>query len=611
MTRYPGTLAGAAGFALFSAGSLGAGLLAVEPVLRQILGERVGLAALLRPATGWPVVGAVLTPERLAALPEGPYTAMVVVMGGLALLATFGAVANVLHAYLSLTVVARAITSVRREVFHRVLRLPLRSVVGGPTGATDIVSRVVNDTSQLQNGFNALLSKGVSQTLKGVAALAAALVIEWRVTLIALLVGPVIAVVIRKLGKRIRRASRAALESQARLLTAAAEALQGLRVVKAYATERYEAGRFHRMNRQVMRELLRVRTARALASPLVELLTLLALGTLVLLVAKPILDGLLDKGDFILAVGALGVAGASLKPLAGILNDIQASAGAADRIVQVVSLQPEPGHDRALPRLPRHRQSIQVQGVTFTYPNAHAPALRDVSVSVRQGEVVAFVGPNGSGKTTLLSLIPRLFDPDAGRVLVDGRDIRDFNIRSLRRQIGVVTQETVLFAGTIRGNIAYGSGGASKDQVERAARQAHAHDFIAALPAAYDSPVGEQGLTLSGGQRQRVAIARAILRDPAILLLDEATSMIDADSEAHIAAALADFAHGRTCLIVAHRLSTVMSADRIVVLDQGRIVDQGSHAELLDRCPVYRTIAHHQLLPAAPPVSVRARPAPV
>lgn len=602
MARYPGTLVAAGACAMLSAGSLGAGLVAVEPVLRQILGERVGLPDLLAPATRWPVVSAVLTPERVAALPDGPYTAMVAIMCGLAVLTTVGAACNFLHAFLSLTIVARAIASVRREVFHRVLRLPLRSVVGGAGSASDIISRVVHDTSQLQNGFSALLSKGVSQTLKGMAALVAALFIEWRVTLIALLVGPLLWAVIRKLGRRIRRASRAALESQARLLAAAAEALQGLRVVKVYATERYEAGRFHRMNRQVMREMLRVRTARALASPLVELLTLLALGVMVLLVAKPILDGLLDRGNFILAVGALGVAGASLKPLTGILNDIQASAGAADRIVQLLSLQPEPGHDRALPRLPRHRQSIELRGVTFTYPGAATPALRDVSVLVRQGEVVAFVGPNGSGKTTLLSLIPRLFDPDTGQVLIDGHDIREFNIRSLRRQIGVVTQETVLFAGTIRGNIAYGSGGATGEQVELAARRAHAHDFIAALPRGYDTPVGEQGLTLSGGQRQRIAIARAILRDPPILLLDEATSMIDADSESHIAAALAEFSQGRTCLIVAHRLSTVLSADRIVVLDEGRIVDQGAHADLQERCAVYRAIAQHQLLaPPAPP----------
>lgn len=610
LARYPGTLAAAFAFACFSAGSIGAGILAVEPVLRQILGERAGLPQILEPASRHPLLSRLVTPELLASLPDGPYTAIVAIMVALGLLAALGATANFLHAYLSLSIVARTVASIRREVFHRVLRLPLRSVIsaGGPASATDIVSRVVHDTAQLHAGFSALLSKGVAQTLKGVAALAAALCIEWRVTLIALLVAPIIWTVIRRLGRRIRRASRAALQSQSRLLAVAAEALQALRVVKAFATERDEAARFHRINQQVMREMLRVRTARALASPLVEFLTLLALGAMVVLVAKPILDGLLDRGDFILAVAALGVAGASLKPLTGILNDIHASAGAADRLVVLLALPPEPGHDRALPRLPPHRQSIELRNVTFTYPGARDPALRDVSVLVRAGQVVAFVGPNGSGKTTLLSLIPRLFDPDRGVVLIDGHDIRDFNIRSVRRQVGLVTQETVLFAETIRANIAYGAGPVSHDQIEDAARRAHAHDFIAALPLGYDTPVGEQGLTLSGGQRQRIALARAILRNPPILLLDEATSMIDADSEHHIAAALADFSKGRTCLIVAHRLSTVLSADRIVVLDHGRIADQGSHHELLERCPVYRTLAQHQLLHAPPPATRPAQP---
>lgn len=216
---------------------------------------------------------------------------------------------------------------------------------------------------------------------------------------------------------------------------------------------------------------------------------------------------------------------------------------------------------------------------------------------------MAIVGPNGSGKTTLLALIARLFDPDRGRVLVDGRDLRDHSVRSLRRQIGMVTQETVLFSGTVRANIAYGSGRIADGLILDAAARARALDFIRDLPKGLDSPIAEQGLSLSGGQRQRLAIARAILRDPAILLLDEATSMIDADSEAKITAALAEFMRGRTTLVVAHRLSTVMNADSIVVLDRGRVIDQGSHEELLQRCRTYQLIARNQLIePVAPPV---------
>jgi ABC-type multidrug transport system fused ATPase/permease subunit len=274
---------------------------------------------------------------------------------------------------------------------------------------------------------------------------------------------------------------------------------------------------------------------------------------------------------------------------------------------------PEPGHDARLPKLPEHANSIEFREVTLTYPRAARASLNQVNLTIRHGERVAVVGPNGCGKTTLLALIPRLFDPDVdassvgggdgggggsprGSVLIDGVDIRTVNLRSLRRQVGVVTQETVLFKRSVRGNITYGTSGVSEEQMIDAAKRARAHDFIMRLPQGYDTEVAEQGSSLSGGQRQRIAIARAILRDPAILILDEATSMIDAESEAQINMAINEFSRGRTTLIVAHRLSTVLSADRIVVMDQGRIVDSGNHADLLGRCEVYRQLARHQLL---------------
>jgi ABC-type multidrug transport system fused ATPase/permease subunit len=308
------------------------------------------------------------------------------------------------------------------------------------------------------------------------------------------------------------------------------------------------------------------------------------------------------------------MAGASLKPLTGLINDIQGSKAAAGRIKELMDAMPEPGHDSSLPRLKRHQDALEFRDVTFTYPGGARPALDHISLTVRHGQRVAIVGPNGSGKTTLLALVPRLFEPDAGMgngtvngraprpahahgaVLIDGQDIREVSVRSLRRQIGVVTQETVLFRGTIRSNISYGAEDVSPEAIEAAARLARADDFIRTLPQGYETKVGEQGLTLSGGQRQRIAIARAILRQPSILILDEATSMIDADSEAKIGEALAEFSQGRTSLIVAHRLSTVINADRIIVMDQGRIVDEGTHAELLERCPIYRLIAQNQLV---------------
>ena len=599
MLRYKATIVWAMVFACVSAGGLGVGLVSIAPVLRSILQPNHGglpeLAAnyneSLPAVVGW----ARLPATWVAALPPGQFTAIVTIVSVLGVLTVFGAVANFMHAYLSLTVVYRTSTNIRREAFHKVVRLPLKTVVAG--GASDPVSRIVNDSHQLGQGFATLLSRTVAQVTKGVAGLLAALVLSPLLVVSALPIIVVLYVVIRRLGKRIRRASRGALRSQAGLYASTGEVLRGLRVVKVYTTERYEAGRFHRINKQFMHDMMRVRVARALASPLVELLALFALGILSLIASKAILDGHIEVESFIATLVALGAAGASLKPLTGLINEVQASSAAAQRLKELMEMDPEPGHSSKLPKLPRHAKSLELDNVTFTYPNATRPALRDLSITVRHGERVAIVGPNGCGKTTLLGLIPRLFDPDAGedgarrgRVMIDGLDIRDYQVRSLRRQIGVVTQETVIFEGTIASNIAYGTKDATREGVERAARQARAHGFITRLPQGYDTVVGEQGLTLSGGQRQRVAIARAILRDPAILILDEATSMVDGESEAQIAEAIGEFSASRTCLIVAHRRSTITSADRIIVMKDGRVIDDGTHEQLIERCAVYNQL---------------------
>jgi ABC-type multidrug transport system fused ATPase/permease subunit len=599
MLRYKAMIVWAMVFAVLSAGGLGVGLVSIAPVLKTILAEGGrGLPDIADAYNqqvpvwlGW----AQLSQPTIDALPQGQFTAVVVIVSVLGVLTLFGGVANFLHAYLSLTVVYRTTTNIRREVFHRVVRLPLKTVVRG--GTSDLVSRIVNDSNQLSQGFATLLSRTVAQVTKGIAGLLAALVLGPLLVVSALPVLALLYVVIRRLGKRIRRASRGALKSQAGMYASTTEVLQGLRVVKVYTTERYEAGRFHRINKQFMQDMMRVRMARALASPLVEVLALFALGLLSVIASKAIIDGTVPVNRFIATIIALGAAGASLKPLTGLINEIQASSAAAQRLAELLDEEPETGHNTKLPKLARHTESVEFDRVRFTYPGANHAALRDVSLRLRHGERVAIVGPNGCGKTTLLALVPRLFDPDAGdagrptgRVMIDGCDIRDYSVRSLRRQIGVVTQETIIFHGTIASNIAYGAEGATPEGVEAAARKARAHEFIARLPQGYDTVVGEQGLTLSGGQRQRIAIARAILRDPAILILDEATSMIDGESEARIAEAIGEFSTERTCLIVAHRPSTIRSADRIVVMEEGKVVDQGTHEELIERSGVYRQL---------------------
>ncbi len=596
MLRHKRLIVLAIGFAVISAGGLGAGLVALVPALDNILGEEGRTLPQLAGAFNEEFGDWVQIPAAwIEGLPDDQWNAVLWVIVALGVLTVIGATANFLHAYLSLTVVSRTIAGIRRDVFRRVVHMPLKTVAA--QGPSDLISRIIVDSQALSGGFIALLSKGVAQVTKGAAAFIAALLLDWRITGVAVLVAPLLYTVIRKLGKRVRRASRSALKGQSGLYHIASEALHGLRVVKVHTTERAETGRFHRVNKEVIRQELRARTARALSSPLVETLAIFVLGILALISAKAIIDGQADPVRFLATLGALGVAGASLKPLTGLINDIQQASGAAERLQQVLSEPTEPGHDAKLPKLGRHGTDIRFEDVTFTYEGAEEPSLRDVSLTIEHGLTVAIVGPNGSGKTTLLSLIPRLFDPDSaqGCVKVDGRDIREVSVRSLRRQIGVVTQEVVLFRGTIGSNIAYGSPSAGPEEIKAAARQARAEEFILEKPGGYDAEVGEDGVGLSGGQRQRIAIARAVLRDPAILLLDEATSMIDADSEAKIGEALAEFAKGRTCVVVAHRLSTVRDADRIVVMDQGRVVDQGSHEELLQRCEVYQLIVKNQL----------------
>lgn len=600
MLRYWPQLLLALVMVLISGATLSVGLLGAQPVLSNILGARNGLPEFagelnkkLASLFGSP--SGIQVPQHVIdGLPRGPFTALVWILGVLAGLTVVGAIANFLHAYLSLTVVNNTATLLRRRAFNRVVRAPLRAVVGA--GPSDIISRLVNDSSQVATGLNMLVSKAVLQLFKGLAGIVTALLLDVRITAGTLLVVPVLFVVIRTLGKKIKKASGRALESQSGLYAAAAESLQALRVVKVHTTELYEGGRFHRINKQMLRQLNRVRTARALASPLTEMLTILLLCGLVLGVGNAIIRGQISAEKFIGVLGSLAVAGASLKPLTGIINDIQTTSPAALRLRELLDTPIEPGHERGLPRLPRHERAIEFRDVSLTYAGATSPALQGVNVTVKHGERVAFVGPNGSGKTTLLSLVPRLFDADSGGVLIDGHDIREVSVRSLRAQIGVVTQETVLFRATVAENIAYGNPSATRARIEEAATRARAAEFVTKMPQGFDTSVAEQGQSLSGGQRQRLAIARAMMRDPAILILDEATSMIDAESESQIGAALTEFCKGRTCLIVAHRLSTVQNCDRIVVLDGGRVVDIGTHEQLLDRCGVYQQLARHQLL---------------
>ena len=584
-------------FATLSAGGLAAGLLSLAPTFKIILNPKEpsslgGLAAAHNAKGTFPTI-----PQWIIdLLPTDAFRSVIFLLVLLALLTVFGGIANFMHQYLSQTVVARAVARIRQQVFERVVHMPLgRVMVRGPS---EFIARIIRDSAELQRGLIALVSRAVTNAFKAVASGVVALIIDWKLVLIAVPTAIVMAIVLRKLGKRIRRGTRGSLQAQEGLLRVATESLQGLRAVKSSTAEPEAIARFTVQNNEAVRNELKVRTARALSAPVVETLASAVLLALALFAAREIIQGDLPLERFTLSLGALAMAGANLRPLTSLINEMQAAAAPAKRLCDILD-EPEERDDVAKPQAVRHARSIEFDRVTYTYAGAEHAALRDVSLNILHGEKVAIVGPNGCGKTTLLSMLPRLLVPDSGCVKIDGHDVAEFDLKSLRRQIGVVTQETVMFRGSVAENIVFGlDGGATRELVIDAARRAHADEFIRRIPGGYDANVAEQGTSLSGGQRQRLAIARAILREPSILILDEATSQIDAESEAHINAALDEFCHGRTALVIAYRLSTVLHADRIVVMDAGRLVDVGPHDQLLERCELYRRLSKTQLVMA-------------
>ncbi len=587
-------LAAALFFAMLSALGLGVGLLSLAPVLEQIVHPESGrglaeLAVEFNASGPW-----VSIPQWIIELlPTGRFEGVVLVLVFLTCLTIVGALCNFAHQYISQTLTTRAVAEFRQELFRKVIRLPLGRVV--TEGPSEYISRLVRDSAALQQGLNALTGKTVAQVTKGIAALLAAMVFDWKIVIVALVVGPILAVVLRKLAKRVRRGSRGSLAAQQEMLKHSTEIMHGLRAVKTSTAEAESEVAFDLVNEQVVKNELRMRIARAMSGPIVETLAIIALSILAAIATRSILSGSLSFDDFILSLIALGVSAASLRPLAGIINEISAAAAPAARIIEILD-QPIEAQGESSPALPRHAGSIQFEHVGYAYENAEVPALEDVSFSIAFGERVAVVGPNGSGKTTLLGLLPRLLVPSSGRILVDGIDLAQVRLSSIRQQIGVVTQESFIMNGTIRQNISFGIEDVDESSIREAARIAHATDFIEALPDGWDTVVAEAGASLSGGQRQRLSIARALVRDPSILILDEATSQVDSESEVAIRDALHDAGVDRTMLIIAHRMASVVHADRIIVLDAGRVVDIGSHAELLGRCEVYDRLTRTQLV---------------
>ena len=587
LLKHKARLTAAMGLALISAGGLGAGLVALSPVLEFLLRKNQSLGQWITQNAPW------IPPELTEHLPKDAFGGVVVVFVALMVMTAIGAAANFGHQYLALTLCVRMVTEIRHDIFKHAVNLPLATVL--QRGASDLVSRTVRDSAELQRGLVALTGKTVAQITKGGAAFLAAIWFDWRITLVALVAVPVLAIPLRKFGKRIRKGVRGSLRAQADLLRVSNESMQGMRAVKSATAEAEAIRRFDAVNTVVLREEMRVRFAQSMSSPIVESIAIVAICALALIAARQIIDGKLPFDTFVLSLGALAAAGGSLKPIAGFVNDIQAASAPAERLQEVLDVAREDAGERKKVPLSPHAREIRFEDVSFRYADADVDALQSVSLVIQHGERVAFVGGNGCGKTTLLSMLSRLFVPTHGRVLIDGADIAKHGLKSVRAQVGVVTQDAFLIRGSIIENIRFGHDAPSDEAVRIAARRAYAESFIDRLPDGFGTMVAEGGTSLSGGQRQRIAIARAVLRDPRILILDEATSQVDAESEDLINTAIAEFGAGRTTLVIAHRLSTVLAADRIVVMDAGRIVATGRHEELLASCAAYQRIARTQL----------------
>jgi ABC-type multidrug transport system fused ATPase/permease subunit len=454
-------------------------------------------------------------------------------------------------------------------------------------------------------GLNTLMSKVIREPMRFTTCLGGALWINWRLTCLTLVLIPISAATTYRVGKIMKRAVRRSLESMSSIYKILQESFQGIKIVKVFATERVERRRFFDETKNLYRKSVRVAMIDAMSDPVLEMLTLTTVAIALLAGSYIVLNqtiylnlGLLRLQlaaqpmaiqDLLTLYTMLAAASDPIRKLANVHSKIQRASAAADRICALMDRRPKVSENKRSPALPRHRATIEFDNVTFGY-TASTRVLYGVDLTVHHGESIALVGPNGCGKTTLMNLLPRFWDVDSGAIRIDGRDIREVELRSLRRQIGMVLQETILFQDTIANNIAYGDPHAGRAAIVAAAERAYAHQFIMAFPDEYDTVIGERGQGLSGGQRQRIALARAMLRDPAILILDEATSAVDIQDEVLIRKAIEEFAKGRTTFLISHSLASIQVAGRIVLINGGRIEAVGTDHELMRNSALYRRL---------------------
>jgi len=484
----------------------------------------------------------------------------------------------------------RIIADLRNSLYWQIQRQSLAFFTKHPTGM--LMSRITNDVSYIQGA----VSEAVTSLLRDSSTLIFLVFVvfyrDWQLAVIGMLVFPVTIFPIAKFGEKMRQVATRTQATMGSLNTLLQETIAGTRIVKAFGREDYENQRFAQKNEHLFKLTLKTVAVSALSSPFMEFLGGIGIGAILFYGGSHVIEGKSTPGTFFSFLTAIIMLYEPIKRLTNVNNTIQQGIAGAERGFSIIDQAPEIMNKAGAVVLPEITTGIEIDNVTFCYETA--PVLKNINLKIRSGEVIAFAGMSGGGKTTLVNLIPRFYDVTEGQILIDGHDVRDVTIESLREQIAIVTQQTILFNDSVRSNIAYGDIEKSEEDIIRAAETANAHNFIMQLPLGYDTVIGEQGMMLSGGEKQRISIARALLKDAPILILDEATSSLDTESEIEVQEALENLMKGRTTLVIAHRLSTIRNADRIVVIVSGEIVEEGTHEELLLKKGEYHKLYNMQ-----------------
>lgn len=597
---YAGRIVGAALMLIVSGALMGLVVSTIKPLVNDVLlpdGEQAAAAAVERPESGPDILRKIkswIPRERIRswtrehAFVEVPLLLLLAYL----LRATLGYFGE----YSMIRAGSCMIRDLRLALFRSVAAQSPGFFQSHPTGV--ILSRILNDVQVIRRVATISTANALRVAAMIPFLLLAAFLHDWRMSLLVTLALPLLGWPMVRFGRRLRRASTASQENMAEMSHMVSEAVHGVRVVQSFCMEPYEIGRFQQAINRVLRAELRAGRATSLAPSVMELFGALIGSLLFLIAGRGVAAGNVDPGNLMVVLVCLGVLYASTRRMNTFYAEVQRALASADRVFEMLDQPPAVVDRPGAVDLPRFEREIRFESVEFSYGDE--TVLDSIDLTIRAGEVVALVGSSGAGKSTLANLLPRFYDVSRGAVRLDGQDIRGVTLSSLREQIGLVTQETVLFDDTVTNNIAYGHAKHEIERVRAVAEATQAHEFIERLPQGYDTVLGEGGVRLSMGQRQRLTIARALFKDPPILILDEATSSLDAESESLVQQALEVLMQGRTSLVIAHRLATVRRADRIVVLDGGRIVEQGTHDQLLERKGVYARLHALQFHQQAP-----------